>query len=95
MNKIYVVKYSYGCSECEEHIIIFATTKKTKAIKYSQKYNKIVKKWREYYKRFESDEINWIEGVHWIKDEYVKQYGRRWNQLRSIGKCYWEEINIR
>ena len=38
MDKIYVVKYSsYGCSECDEHIIIFATLKKTKAIKYSQK----------------------------------------------------------
>lgn len=92
MDKIYVIiKYCYGCSECEEHIIIFATTKKTKAIKYSQKYNKIVKKWREYYKQFESDKF----GIPWIRDEYVKQHYHRWNQLRSIGKCYWKEIEIR
>lgn len=91
MDKIYVVKYVYGCSEYDEHRIIFATTKKTKAIKYSQKYNKIVKKWREYYKQFESNEF----GFNWIKDEYVKQHYHRWNQLRNIGNCYWEEIKIR
>lgn len=91
MDKIYIVKYTYGCSECDEHRLIFATTKKTKAIKYSQKYNKIVKKWKDYYKRFEDDEY----GIAWIREDYGEQYFRRWNQLRSIGRCYWEEIEIR
>lgn len=91
MDKIYIVKYTYNCSEYDEHRIIFATTKKTKAIKYSQKYNKIVKKWREYYKQFESDKF----GFSWIRDEYFKQHFHRWDQLRSIGRCYWEEIEIR
>ena len=92
MDKIYIVKYTnYNFSDCGEEKISFATTKKTKATKYSQKFNKIVKKYSNHYKQFESNEF----GFNWIKDEYVKQHFRRWNQLRNIGNCYWEEIKIR
>ncbi len=91
MKKIYIVKYSGG--EWDDYFTadIFATEKKSVATKYVTKYNKLLKKWSDYYKKFESNDLC----MKWIKDEYVERHFYRWNKLKGINNCYWESINVR
>jgi hypothetical protein len=89
--KIYIVKYTTGDCEHSWDVIIFATTKKSKAVKYAQKFNRILKKWKEYYSQYEYN----VCGMKWIKDECITQHYNRWHKLREYSKCYWEEIEHR
>jgi hypothetical protein len=92
--KIYLVKYWGGDWDDHYTHIVFATTNKSVATKYVKKFNSVLKKWKEYYKQFEykNDEI-W--GTGWIKNEHIEQHYNRWSRLRSIDKCYWDEVEIR
>lgn len=87
--KIYVVEY-YN-SDYDEYKEIFATTKKSKATKYVTKFNKILKKWKEYYSQFEDKQY----GFSWIKDANIDNHYYRWNKLRNISSCRYKEIEIR
>jgi hypothetical protein len=91
MNKIYLVKYYGGSYDDYYNVTIFATNKKSKAIKYVIKFNRILKKWKEYYSQYEDNKF----GFKWIKDEFVNQYFNRWNNLNQLTKCYYEEIPVR
>ena len=91
MKKIYLVSYSGGDYDDYYTIIIFATTKKSTAVKYVKKFNSILKKWKNYYSQFEENEL----GFKWIKDEYVEQHFNRWDCLRNINNCYYQEITVR
>ena len=91
MEKIYLVRCYGGSYDDYYDAVIFATTKKTTATKYATKFNRILKKWKEYYSQFEDKEI----GFNWIKQEYVEQHFRRWNSLRNITKCYYQELTLR
>jgi hypothetical protein len=90
-NKIYLVRYCGGNYEDYYSEVIFATTKKTTATKYVTKFNRILKKWKDYYSQFEHNDM----GFNWIKEEYVEQHFQRWNCLRYITNCYYEEVNVR
>ena len=90
-DKIYIVKYSEGSYEDYLENIIFATINKSTATKYVTRYNKILKKWTEYYSQFE--EIK--SGINWIKDEFINTKYNRWYCLRKLNKCFWEEVEIR
>lgn len=90
-DKIYIVKYSEGSYEDYLENIIFATINKSTATKYVTRYNKILKKWTEYYSQFE--EIK--SGINWIKKEFVETKYNRWNYLRELNGCFWEEVKIR
>lgn len=90
MNKIFLVKYRGNSHEEDYKVIIFATTKKSTAIKYVNKFNGILKKWKKYYSKFE--EYKW--GCIRLKDEHLR-YFDRWNSLSEIDCCYWEEVVIR
>jgi len=52
MDKIYLVKYCGGSYDDFYIVTIFATTKKSTATKYVTRFNKILKKWKEYYSQF-------------------------------------------
>lgn len=91
MEKVYVVQYSSGSYEDRFVEIIFATTKKTTATKYVTKYNKILKKWKDYYKQYEDNN----RGINWISDKYIDKYFERWYNLGKLNKCYYEEIILR
>ena len=54
-SKIYIVKYTKGNYEYSEVNTIFATTKKSVATKYATRYNKMLKKWKEHYRQYETD----------------------------------------
>ena len=89
-DSIYIVSYKTGYYEDRKIITVFATTKKSTATKYVTKFNKLVKKWYNYYKQF--THMKW--GFPCIMEEYP-QYYRRWNQLSDISYCYWEEVKLR
>ena len=91
MEKMYLVKYSGGSYDDWFSEDIFITSKKYKATKYVNKFNRILKKWKEYYSQFEDDKYRFP----WIKDEFVDKHFDRWNSLRKINKCYFEEIEVR
>lgn len=91
MKKMYIVRYCGGGYDDWYETNVFVTDKKAKATKYVTKFNKLLKKWKEHYKHYEDKEF----GMDWIKDEYVQQHFDRWNSLRNINKCYWNEIELR
>ncbi len=88
MEELYIVKYSIGHYDDWGVTDIFVTNNKSKATKYVTKFNRLVKKWCEYYNQFEDDS-------HWIKDEYVEQHFQRWIWFRDIEQCYYEIIDVR
>jgi hypothetical protein len=91
MKKMYIVRYCGGSYDDWYEDNMFVTDKKATATKYVTKFNKILKKWKEHYKQYEGKEF----GMDWIKKEYVEQHFNRWNSLRDITKCYWNEIELR
>lgn len=90
-DKVYIVFYYGGSYEDFYKSIIFATTKKSIAIKYVTKFNRILKKWKNYYSQFETKKC----GITWIENKYTEKYYNRWYSLQNITKCYYEEIPIR
>jgi hypothetical protein len=55
------------------------------------KFNRILKKWKDYYSQFEDKSL----GIAWIKDEHVEKYFKRWHYLNGINNCYYKEVSIR
>ena len=92
MDKIYLVRYYGGSYEDSWDSVIFATTKKTTATKYVTKFNRILKKWKDYYKQFEDNKYGVMQ---WLKDEHIERHFYRWNNLQRISKCYYEEVSVR
>jgi hypothetical protein len=90
MGKIYIVGYSKGSYSDYREINIFATSKKSIAIKYVTRFNKILKQLEEDNKRFESPDCV----MNWIKDD-CHQYYRRWYEVREINNAFWEELGLR
>ena len=90
--KIYIVKYNGGSYDDAYEVNLFVTDKKSKATKYVKKFNKILKKWTEYYKQYE--EISQWKTTR-LKDEYVHPYFDRWYSLQNVSRCYCEEIEFR
>lgn len=91
MEVIYIVKYCGGSYEDYYNTIIFATRKKTTATKYVTKFNRILKKWKDYYKQFENNEM----GMVWINKDFANNHFDRWYSLQNITRCYYEEIKVR
>ena len=89
--KIYLVKYWGGEYEDSWNTVIFATHEKSTATNYVDKFNRILKKWKDYYEQF----ADTSSGIRWIKEEHVKRHFERWRYLNDIRNCYFEEIEIR
>lgn len=88
---MYIVKYDGGGYDDYYISTLFVTTKKTTATKYVTKFNKILKKWKKHYEQYETNEF----GMKWLKDEHIDKHYDRWNSLREVTKCYWEEVEVR
>jgi hypothetical protein len=84
-DKIYLVSYFRNDYE----VTVFVTSKKSTATKYVTRFNKILKKWKNYYKQFEDMTIPFIP---WVNDP-AKFY--RWDMLRNIQNCRYTEIPVR
>ena len=87
----YLVRYCGGSYDDYYSAVIFVTNKKTTATKYVTKFNRILKKWKNYYKQFENNKY----GFKWIADEHIESHFQRWNSLQRITKCYYEEVSFR
>jgi hypothetical protein len=92
MKKIYIVKY-YGDSWGENEVTdIFVTDKKQTAIKYVARFNRILKKWKDHYKKYEEQKYSIVTFTK--KKEALKFYNR-WNKLRDVSECFYDVIELR
>lgn len=89
--KYYLVRYYGGSYDDSYDEVLFITDKKSRATKYCTKFNKLLKKWTQYYEQFETTKY----GMKWIADEYIEKHFERWHQLRNISKCYYREVDYR
>jgi hypothetical protein len=83
---IYIVKYCLNNFGGNAKIIIFATKSNMFAKNYCDKFNRILNKWKNYYKQF--DNCDWLEDENFNKFE-------RWYQLSQIDSCYIDVIQMR
>lgn len=90
MSKLYLVQCSSGEWDDHVNIILFATPNIKTAKKYITKANKLVKKYKKFYKQFEDKD----KYLPWIKDEYM-DYFDRWNDLRKINNIFFNELEMR
>ena len=88
---MYIVKYQGGSYEDFYEKNVFVTNKKSTATKYVTRFNKLLKKWKNYYKQFETNNL----GISWIADKHIDKHFNRWNQLGNISTAFWEEIEQR
>lgn len=88
---MYIVRYYGGSYDDFYEANVFVTDKKSTATKYVTKFNKMLKKWKDYYKQFETDDL----GITWIADEHADKHFMRWNSLQNVTKCYLDEIECR
>jgi hypothetical protein len=91
MKKIYIVTYSAGSYDDAYDKNIFVTENKSKATRYVKRFNRLLKKWNEYYDQYAEQK----GGIRWIKNEYSEKYFNRWHNLLEINRCFMEEIETR
>jgi hypothetical protein len=92
MTSYYLVKYYGGSYEDSFDAVVFVTNKKSTATKYCTRFNKILKKWQNYYKQFETKKYGIMT---WIADEHIDKKFYRWNQLNKISRCCYVEVSVR
>jgi hypothetical protein len=81
--KMFIVKYCGGDYYDYYSYVIFVTADENKAIKYVTKFNTILKKWKEYYSRFEKN------------DEHVEKHFDRWYSLSRVTRCSYDVVDVR
>lgn len=91
MKNRYLVRYCGGSYDDYYSAVIFVTDNEATAKKYVTRFNRILKKWKEHYKQFETTKL----GIMWIADEHVEKHFDRWNSLQNITNCYYEEVPFR
>ncbi|RLD69236.1 MAG: hypothetical protein DRI95_00660 [Bacteroidetes bacterium] len=88
--KMYLIEYYGGSYDDFYTVKIFATANKTTATKYVTKFNKLLKKWKKYYSKYEEDSF----GIKLFAEKYIDYYDR-YSALENITKCYYYEIKTR
>lgn len=93
-SKAYVVRDAWGYDDMYLQTIIFVTLDKDKAEAYREKYNSMLKKWRDYYYQY-CNEGYW--GLIQPKDEYMydDRISIRVEQLGDMHDCWVEEVELR
>ena len=88
MKKIFIVEYSTG--DWDDYCVntIFATTNEKTAIDYVMRFNRIVEKWKTYFKQFK-DEDGYL-----INDDFPINYDR-YCQIMDVNRAYYCEIETR
>lgn len=92
MTSYYLVRYYGGSYEDAFNVVVFATKKKSTATKYCTKFNQMLKKWKDYYRKFETKKYG---KMTWITDEHINTKFYRWNKLQKIIRCYYEVVSVR
>lgn len=88
MNYIYLIGLSCGSFDDYVYINLFAVTNEDYAIAYINKANRILNKWKEYYKRFEYFDGSFNLASH-------EKYFDRWLKLDNYNKLSYQKIPIR
>lgn len=88
--KAYLVGYSTGDYETYRRVTVFTTLSKSKAQKWVRKFNRIIREWKEWLSQFEE-----VDGIVWLKNEYIGKWFNRWRRISEISKAYCEEIELR
>jgi len=91
MEKIYIVKIHGGDYEDRFTYTIFATSDKTKAEKYVEKYNRLLQKLQNHY----DEQIKTLEENGC---EESQEYGDIYNKSYHVGEykfCSMEELEVR
>jgi hypothetical protein len=91
MKNMYIIKYSGGSYDDFYTTDIFVTTNKSKATRYATKFNRILKTWKDHYKKYEEKK----HGFGWIKDEFVEKKYDRWSSLNNVNRCFVDKIQQR
>jgi len=96
MGNIYRANYRGGDWDDFFNCTVFVSLDKEKVINWVDKFNRILKQYREFYSKFEQVEEAQMgcSNEIWIKDEYL-DYFRRWKRLRDIECAYLDEIQLR
>ena len=89
-DKIYLVSHSEQNYEDYEEEFIFATTDKQVAYSYADRYNALLKKWRDYYKQFEVKQGACHSGISHLDIKYY-----RWITLKNLNGCKVTKVNMR
>lgn len=87
--RMYLVSYSKYSYEDEITIHIFVTPYENHALAYVNKFNNILDKWYNYYKRYSTN------NGHRLAHEHKGKYGRRWWQLQNINEAEYTEVEYR
>lgn len=85
-NKIYIAKYSTGEYEDYTEHIVFATFDEDKAIKWCDKFEKTIKRCRDFYGKYYASEFNL---------EKFKTFVNRNYRYNNIGEAFYEKTEIR
>jgi len=82
----YLVSYNYGSWEESSEIPIFVTLNKKVAEEYVNKFNRILKSYKEFMSKFERD--------YWIAEEYVDRFDK-YLRLRQTYDAIYRETELR
>lgn len=89
-NKVYYqIIISGGYYEDSFRFIPFITDDEDYAKAYVEKFNRLIPKAKERYRKLE-DDFN-----IWLKDEYEDEYGERYNYVRNLAPCMYTKIEFR
>lgn len=85
---MYIVKYSKGEYEDYREINIFVTENKQDAIYYCNRFNSILRKWKDYYNEL-------FSGYDYLEEDVRYEFHHRWYILNEINSCEYKEIEVR
>lgn len=83
----YLVKRYCGGPYDHYSVNVFVTDNESLAKKYVDKFNRILKKLKKHYEKFETKNGG-------IADDFEEKYDS-WEEIRRVNKCYYEEVSFR
>lgn len=88
MKTIFIVEYSTG--DWDDYCVnsIFATSNEKTAIRYVNKFNDILEKWKNYYRRFQDKD-------GYLDDNISNEIGHRYYQIIGINKAFYYKLELR
>lgn len=88
MKTAYIVSYWFGDTFDYYEFDIFVTEDKELAERYVVKFNNLLARLKEHYKRYENED-------EWIKEEYDEIKFQGWQRVMECSNCNIKEVEIR
>ena len=85
-SEMFLVYYTYGGFDDFTRISIFVTEDEELAKRYVEKFNRILKYWKDYWNTIVNDD-NWLDN-----DEYDF---RRWYKITETNEAKYKKIEVR